>query len=191
MKVGLYFGTFNPVHSGHMIIAQYMAEFTDLEQVWLVVSPQNPLKPAGSLLNDFQRLEMVRIAIGDYKKLKLSKTEFELPRPSYTIHTLDYLREKHPEHQFALIMGADNIETLDKWKNYEQILAGYEIYVYPRPNCTANKFAGNPNIKLTEAPMMEISSTFIRNAIKQKKDVRYMMPQDVFNYLDEMGFYKK
>ena len=138
-----------------MIIAQYMAEFTDLEQVWLVVSPQNPLKPAGSLLNDFQRLEMVRIAIGDYRKLKLSKIEFNLPRPSYTITTLIHLKEKHPEHQFVLIMGSDNLEILNQWKNYEQILADYQIYIYPRKNIEGGQFKNHPNVKFTEAPVLE------------------------------------
>lgn len=191
MKIGLYFGTFNPVHNGHMIIAQYMSEFTDLEQVWLVVSPQNPLKPAGSLLNDFQRLHMVQLAIGEYRKIKLSKIEFSLPRPSYTINTLVHLREQHPDHTFALIMGSDNLQTLTKWKNYEQILSGYEIYVYPRPEFEGGDLKTHPNIKFTNAPLMQLSATFIRKAIKEKKDVRYMMPEAVFNYIDEMNFYKK
>lgn len=191
MKTGLFFGSFNPVHNGHMIIAQYMAEFTDLQQVWMVVTPHNPLKPAGSLLNDYQRLRLVELAIGSYRKIKLSKIEFGLPKPSYTVNTLEYLREKFPQHTFALIMGSDNLQTLPKWKNYEQILSGYEIYVYPRPGSDGGEFKNHPNVKLTEAPHMDISSTFIRNSIKVKKDVRYMMPEKVFDYIDEMNFYEK
>lgn len=191
MKTGLFFGSFNPVHNGHMIIAQYMAEFTDLQQVWMVVTPHNPLKPAGSLLNDYQRLRLVELAIGSYRKIKLSKIEFGLPKPSYTVNTLEYLREKFPQHTFALIMGSDNLQTLPKWKNYEQILSGYEIYVYPRPGSDGGEFKNHPNVKLTEAPQMDISSTFIRNSIKVKKDVRYMMPEKVFDYIDEMNFYEK
>lgn len=191
MKIGLFFGSFNPVHNGHMVIAQYMAEFTNLDQVWMVVSPHNPLKPAGSLLNDYQRLHMVELAIGSYRKIKLSKIEFGLPKPSYTIHTLEHLREKFPQHTFALIMGSDNLETLHKWKNYERIISGYEIYVYPRPGNDGGELKSHPNVKLTEAPHMDISSTFIRNAIRTKKDVRYMMPEKVFDYIDEMHFYEK
>jgi len=191
LKTGLFFGSFNPVHNGHMVIAQYMAEFTDLEQVWMVVTPHNPLKPAGSLLNDYQRLHLVELAIGNYRKIKLSKIEFGLPKPSYTINTLEHLREKFPQHTFALIMGSDNLQTLNKWKNYEQILSGYEIYVYPRPGSDGGEFKNHPNVKITEAPHMNISSTFIRNAIKGKKDVRYMMPEKVFDYIDEMNFYEK
>lgn len=168
-----------------------MAEFTDLQQVWMVVTPHNPLKPAGSLLNDYQRLHLVELAIGSYRKIKLSKIEFGLPKPSYTINTLEHLREKFPQHAFALIMGSDNLQTLNKWKNYEQILSGYEIYVYPRPGFDGGEFKNHPNIKLTEAPHMDISSTFIRNSIKAKKDVRYMMPEKVFDYIDEMNFYEK
>ena len=191
MKTGLFFGSFNPVHNGHMVIAQYMAEFTDLQQVWMVVTPHNPLKPIGSLLNDYQRLQLVEIAIGFYRKIKVSKIEFSLPKPSYTINTLEHLREKFPKHTFALIMGSDNLETLHKWKNYEQILSGYEIYVYPRPGCDGGELKTHPNVKITEAPHIEISSTFIRNAIKNKKDVRFMMPEKVFEYIDEMNFYEK
>ncbi len=191
MKTGLFFGSFNPVHNGHMVIAQYMAEFTDLEQVWMVVTPHNPLKPAGSLLNDYQRLHLVELAIGNYRKIKLSKIEFGLPKPSYTINTLEHLREKFPQHTFALIMGSDNLQTLNKWKNYEQIISGYEIYVYPRPGNDGGELKSHPNVKMTEAPHMDISSTFIRNAIKAKKDVRYMMPEKVFDYIDEMHFYEK
>ncbi|MFM8916793.1 MAG: nicotinate (nicotinamide) nucleotide adenylyltransferase [Bacteroidota bacterium] len=192
MKTGLFFGSFNPVHVGHMVIAQYMAEFTDLEQVWLVVSPQNPLKPSASLLQDYHRFEMVRIAVGDYPKLKASKIEFGLPRPSYTVDTLAYLREEYPDRQFVPIMGTDNLENLHKWKNWESILQEHELYVYPRPNHNGGSLVSHPKVKLiTGTPLMEISASFIRTAISQKKDVRYMLPQEVYRYLDEMNFYRK
>ena len=191
MRIGLFFGSYNPVHSGHMVIASYMAEFSNLDQVWMVVSPQNPLKPAGSLLQDYQRLHLVELAIGDYRKLKVSKIEFDLPKPSYTVHTLAYLTEKFPQHNFALIMGADNLQTFDKWKDYELILEQHDIIVYPRPGSDGGKFKDHPRVQFTEAPQMEISSTFIRNAIRNKKDVRFMMPEKVWNYIEEMNFYKK
>lgn len=191
MKTGLFFGSFNPVHNGHMVIANYFAEFSDLDQVWFVVSPHNPLKPAGSLLNDFQRLQLVELAIGDYRKMKVSKIEFGLPKPSYTINTLAHLQEKFPQHEFVLIMGSDNLHTFHKWKNYEQILEYYSIYIYPRPGFDGGDFKNHPKVKFIEAPLMEITSTFIRNAIKSKKDVRFMMPEKVADYIDEMNFYRK
>lgn len=174
-----------------MVIANYMAEFAQLQQVWMVVSPQNPLKKAAALLSDTQRLAMVEIAIGDYKKLKASNIEFKLPKPSYTIVTLAHLSEKYPQHEFSLIMGADSLATLHKWKNYESILEHYNIYVYPRPQIEVTAFAKHNNVHWVDAPLMEISSSFIRNAIKNKHDVRFMLPQPVYVYLDEMGFYKK
>ena len=191
MKVGLFFGSFNPIHNGHLVIAQYMAEFTDLEQVWFVVSPLNPLKPAATLLNDHHRFQMVRIAIGDYRKFKASKVEFGLPKPSYTINTLTHLHEQHPDDTFALIMGSDNLETLNKWKNYEQILQYHQIYIYPRPGADGGMFKDHEQVVWVDAPLMQLSSTFIRNAIKEKKDVRFMMPESVFKYMDEMNFYRK
>lgn len=191
MKTGLFFGSFNPVHNGHMVIAQYMAEFSNLEQVWMVVSPQNPLKPSASLLQDYQRLHLVELAIADYRKIKVSKIEFELTKPSYTIHTLAYLREKFPQHQFALIMGADNLSSFKKWKDYELILEDHDIYVYPRPGDDGGELKNHPRVKWTEAPLMEISSTFIRNAIKNRKNVSFMLPEKVWNYIEEMNFYKK
>lgn len=191
MKIGLYFGSFNPIHNGHLVIAGYMAEFTDLDQVWLVVSPHNPLKPAGSLLQDYHRFTLVTLGIGDYRKIKPSKIEFSLPKPSYTINTLNHLTEQYPKDQFVLIMGSDNLETFKKWKNWEQILAYHEIYVYPRPKGNGGELKNHAKIKFIEAPLMEISSTFIRASIKAKKDVRFLLPESVFNYIEEMHFYKK
>jgi nicotinate-nucleotide adenylyltransferase len=191
MKIGLFFGSFNPIHNGHLVIAQYMAEFTDLDQVWMIVSPHNPLKPAGSLLQDHHRFEMVRIAVGDYRKLKASKVEFTLPKPSYTINTLAYLHEQHPDYQFVLIMGSDNLDTFKKWKNWEQIIEHQEIYIYPRPGSDGGDLKNHPKVKMVDAPLMQLSSTFIRKAIHDKKDIRYMLPESVYGYIDEMNFYKK
>jgi nicotinate-nucleotide adenylyltransferase len=190
MKIGLFFGSFNPVHCGHMIIASYLAEFTDLDKVWFVVSPHNPLKPKQSLLKDHHRLQMVRIAIDDYPKLKASDIEFGLPQPSYTIHTLAHLFDKHPEHQFVLLLGADNLETFKKWKNWEQILEQVELYVYPRNGSDGGKLLHHPKVKVINAPVMELSSTFIRESIAGGKDVRYMVPGAVWTYLREMHFYE-
>jgi nicotinate-nucleotide adenylyltransferase len=191
MKTGLFFGSFNPVHNGHMVIAGFMSEFTDLEQIWMIVSPHNPLKPAGTLLQDYHRFRLVELAIDGNRKIRASKIEFELPRPSYTIITLTHLTEKYPDHEFALIMGSDNLESLHKWKNYEAILEYYDIYIYERPGFNGGDLRNHPRVKFTKAPLMEISSSFIRQSIKDRKDVRYMMPQSVFNYIDEMHFYEK
>ena len=193
IKTGLFFGSFNPVHNGHMILANYMAEFTNLDEVWFVVSPLNPFKKKSTLLADYHRLELVHKAIGDdYKKIKVSNIEFNLPKPSYTINTLVYLKEKYPESDFSLIMGADNLRTLPKWKNADIIMADYEIYVYPRIE-TENidlKITNKLNIKIVDAPVIEISSSFIREAIASGKDIRYYLPERVFQYIDEMNFYR-
>lgn len=191
MKVGLFFGSFNPVHVGHMVLANYMLEYTDLERIWFVVSPHNPLKPKSTLLDEKQRFHLVNLAIGDNTKLKASNIEFKLPQPSYTINTLTYLKEKFPKNEFALIMGTDNLESFHKWKNYEEILKQYELYVYPRPDSDGGKLKTHPKVKFVKAPLMEISSTAIRQAIKDKKDMRYFLPEEAWNYLKEMHFYEK
>ncbi|MBK9639199.1 MAG: nicotinate-nucleotide adenylyltransferase [Bacteroidetes bacterium] len=191
MKIGLYFGSFNPIHSGHLVIAGYMAEFSDLKQVWMVVSPHNPLKPAGTLLQDYHRFHLVELGIGSNKKLKASKIEFELARPSYTVVTLAYLQDKYPKHEFSLIMGADNLENLHKWKNFELILEHHDIYIYPRTNHDGGDLKNHPRVKWIDAPQMELSSSFIRKSIKEGKDVSYMMPETVADYIDEMNFYRK
>jgi nicotinate-nucleotide adenylyltransferase len=191
MKIGLFFGSFNPIHIGHMALANYMLEFTDLENVWFVVSPHNPLKQKASLLDEKHRLQLVNCAIGDNTKLKASDIEFKLPQPSFTIHTLTYLKEKYPQHEFALIMGADNLQNFHKWKNYEEILKQVELYVYPRPDAEPGDFKNHQKVKLVDAPVIEISSTFIRQAIKDKKDVRYFVPESVWEYIQEMHFYEK
>lgn len=191
MKIGLFFGSFNPVHVGHMVIASYMAEFTDLDQVWLVVSPHNPFKKKSSLLKDHHRLQLVQLAIGEASNIKASDIEFKLPQPSYTINTLTYLQEKYPKRHFALIMGSDNLSGFTKWKNYERILTSHEIYVYPRPEDDGGEMRNHPRVKWTEAPLMELSSTFLRQAIKDKKDVRHMIPLPAYQYIKEMHFYEK
>ncbi len=192
MKVGLYFGTFNPIHVGHLTIANHMAEYSDLDQVWFVVTPHSPFKKKNSLLDDHQRLEMVYRATKDYQKLKESNIEFGLPQPNYTVNTLAHLEEKYPEYEFALIMGEDNLKSFHKWKNFDIILARYSIYVYPRisEGKVETRFDDQPNIKRVKAPIMELSSTFIRKSIKEGKNVRPMLPEHVWQYLDEMNFYK-
>lgn len=191
MKVGLFFGSFNPIHVGHLVLANYMLSFTDLDKLWFVVSPHNPLKEKKTLLADHHRLEMVNRAIGDHPRLRASDIEFKLPQPSFTVNTLAWLSEKYPDYKFALIMGADNLNSLCKWKNYEVILEHYQIYVYPRPGFDGGDLRNHPSVVFTEAPVMEISSTFIREAVKNKKDVQYFMPAAAWKYLDEMNFYRR
>ncbi len=192
MKVGLFFGTFNPIHVGHLTIANHLVEYSSLDQVWFVVTPHSPFKKKSSLLDDHQRLEMVYLATKDYPKLLQSDIEFKLPQPNYTINTLVYLEEKHPKHEFALIMGEDNLKSFHKWKNFDVILDRYSIYVYPRisSNAIKHKFENHKKITHVDAPIMELSSTFIRQSIKEGKNVKPMLPEYVWNYLDEMCFYK-
>lgn len=192
MKIGLYFGSFNPIHVGHLVIANYIAEHSDLDQVWFVVTPHNPFKKKSSLLDNHQRLEMVYRATKDYNKLKPSDIEFKLPQPNYTINTLAHIQEKHPEHDFCLIMGEDNLKSFHKWKNYELILQNHDIYVYPRipKQQVETRFDNHKNIHFVDAPVMEISSTFIRKSIKVGKNIKPMLPEHVWQYLDEMNFYK-
>ncbi len=191
MKVGLYFGTFNPIHVGHLIIANHFAEHSDLEEVWCVVTPQNPFKTKQSVLDNHQRLEMVYLATKEYPKIKPSDIEFQLPQPNYTVHSLAYLEEKYPKHEFALIMGEDNLASLPKWKNAEVLLDRYPIYVYPRKieqSYAAVDLKGS--IIKIDAPIIEISSSFIRKSIKSAKNIRPLLPESVWVYLDEMNFYK-
>lgn len=191
MKIGLFFGSFNPIHTGHLIIANYLQQTTDLDKVWLVVSPQNPLKNKDTLLNEYDRLHLINLAIEDNPNLAVSNIEFSLPKPSYTIDTLTYLSEKHPQHQFCLIMGSDNIETLHKWKNYEQIMAKYPIYVYKRRGSDANPYSDNPNVTMLDFPFIDISATFIREGINKGISMQYFLPTKVWNYIKEMDLYKK
>ena len=189
MKIGLFFGSFNPVHHGHLIIANTMAHYTDLNQVWFVITPHNPHKKQESLLHEFDRFDMVEKAIGDNHKLRACDIEFHLPRPSYTIDTLTHISEKYPQHEFALIMGGDNLASLKKWKNYEQILTYYAIYVYPRPHVQASELDTHPKVQFVQAPMLDISATFIRNALQQNKSVKYLLPESVEEHIYRKKFY--
>lgn len=188
-KVGLFFGSFNPIHVGHLIIANYMAQYTDLEEVWFVISPQNPFKDKKSLGNMYDRLEMVHLAIEGAEKLRASDIEFSLPQPSYTIDTLSYMTERFPNKEFVLIMGEDNLIGLHKWKNAEVLLRDYRILVYPRPGYDAGKWRQHPSVTLTDTPHMELSSTFIRGAIKDKKDMKFLVPDRVLEFIDKKGLY--
>ncbi|MGM5469282.1 nicotinate (nicotinamide) nucleotide adenylyltransferase [Flavobacteriaceae bacterium LMO-SS05] len=192
MKIGLFFGTFNPIHVGHLTIANHIAEYSDLGQVWFVVTPQSPFKTKASILDNRQRFEMVYRATKDYLNLKPCDIEFNLSQPNFTIDTLTYLHEKYPDYEFALIMGEDNLKSFHKWKNYELILKDYHIYVYPRrtEKPIETKFDNHTHIHKVKAPLMELSSTFIRKSIKEGKNVRPMLPEGVWEYLDEMNFYK-
>jgi len=190
MNIGLYFGSFNPIHTGHLAIANYMVEWTEIDSLWFVVSPHNPLKKKSTLLADHHRLDMVHIGIEDDLRFQACDIELHLPKPSYTIDTLTYLSEKYPKHSFYLIMGSDNIESLYKWKNYEQILEHYNILVYPRPGFKGSKYLNLPNVNLVNAPLMEISSSFIRQSVVEKKSVKFFIPEKVMKYMYDMNFYK-
>ncbi len=189
-KTGLYFGTFNPIHIGHCVIAQHMLEFTDLDEIWFVVTPHNPHKKKSTLLDDYQRLHMVQLAVDDQYQMYVSNMEFDLPQPSYTATTLAHAVEKHPEKDFALIMGADNLQTFHKWRNYEWILEHHKIYVYPRIECDGGDLKNHPNVTITQAPIMQIASTDIRNAIKDGKNVSFMLPEKVWKFIDEGLYYR-
>lgn len=194
MKIGLYFGTFNPVHVGHLIIANHFAEYSDLDKIWMVITPHNPFKKKKTLLDNNHRYQLVLEAVEEYPKIEASTIEFNLPQPNYTSNTLAHLKEKYPQHEFSLIMGEDNLRTLHKWKNYEVILEHHEIYVYPRiadgEDQTQHELLNNDRIHIIEAPVVEISSTAIRKAIKDGKNCRPLLPQPVWTYIDQMNFYK-
>jgi nicotinate-nucleotide adenylyltransferase len=189
-KIGLFFGSFNPIHMGHLIIANVMAQNTDLDKVWLVVSPQNPFKPSKGLLHEFDRYDLVKAAIADNFKLEVSDVEFHLPKPSYTIHTLAYLTEKYPNKEFKVIIGEDNLENFTKWKNHEQILDQYGLYVYPRPHVTNSDLKRHPQVTIVEAPMIDISATYIRTCVKNNKSIRYLVPETVENMIRMKNFYR-
>ena len=192
-KVGLFFGTFNPIHIGHMVIANHMVEFSEIDEVWFVITPMSPFKTKKTLLDNHHRYQMVYEATKDYVKLKPSKIEFDLPQPNYTINTLVHLGEKYEKgHEFALIMGEDNLKSFHKWKNYEAILENHSIYVYPRISSgkVEHQFKDNPKIHYIDAPMMEVSSTFIRENHKKGKNIKPLLPESVWKYMDEMNFYK-
>lgn len=192
MKIGLYFGSFNPIHTGHCIIANFIATNTDLQQVWFVVSPQNPFKPAAALLNEYDRLHLVKMAIDNMPNLRASDIEFHLPRPSYTIDTLTYLEEKFPQHSFSVILGSDGLQNFSKWKNAERLAEKYSFYVYPRPGFPVGPPSTNtmPHLIIVDAPMLDISATFIRNMIRNGKDIRFLVPDAVREEIEKNLYYK-
>ena len=191
-KIGLYFGTFNPIHIGHLIIANHFAEYADVDEVWFIVTPKSPFKVKKTLLDNHHRFEMVYRATESYPKLKPSRIEFDLPQPNYTVNTLVHLEEKYPDKEFMLIMGEDNLNSLHKWKNYEVLLENYDIFVYPRlsDKVINPELKNHEKIHKIEAPIMEISSSFIRKAVKAEKNIRPLLPPEVWQYLDEMNFYR-
>lgn len=189
MRIGLYFGSFNPVHTGHLIIANHIRQQTELNQVWFVVSPQNPLKPSAGLLNEYHRLALIQLAIDDEPGLKASDIEFKLPRPSYTADTLAYLQEKYPQHQFSIIMGSDSFQNLSKWKNPEYILKHHIVYVYRRPGFEIKQLPPNANIKIMDAPLLEISATHIRQSIQAGKSIRFLVPDKVKEEIEKNNYY--
>jgi len=190
-KIGLFFGSFNPIHNGHLMLTNYLAEYGGLDEIWFVVSPQNPFKDKKSLLADRHRLYMVEMAIKGDERFQVCDIEFYMPQPSYTIDTLTRLQERHPNTDFYLICGMDNIESFKKWKNYEAILQYHHLMVYPRKGYSSNELVNHPSVMVVEAPEIEVSSTFIRNAISEGKDVRYFVPKDVYKYIVDMHFYEK
>ncbi|OAD45448.1 nicotinate (nicotinamide) nucleotide adenylyltransferase [Polaribacter atrinae] len=192
-KIGLYFGTFNPMHIGHLIIANHMVENSDLDEIWMVVTPHNPFKKKSSLLDNHERFEMIYRATANYQKINPSDIEFNLPQPNYTIHTLAHISEVHPNKEFCLIMGEDNLKSLHKWKNYETILEHHHIYVYPRiaDGVMDDQFKNHPKIHKVDAPIVQISSTMIRKGIKDRKNIQPLLPKEVWDYIDEMNFYNK
>ncbi|MCK9255926.1 MAG: nicotinate (nicotinamide) nucleotide adenylyltransferase [Bacteroidales bacterium] len=191
IEILLFFGTFNPIHNGHLALASYFTEFCGIREVWFVITPQNPFKQNQILLGNRERQHLVNLGIGDYPKFRASDIEFNLPKPNYTVNTLAYIGEKFPDKKFSLLIGGDNLETFHKWKNYKIILENHKLYVYKRPGAiipNLNDF-GNADIEIVDAPMMEISSSFIRKAIKEYRDVRYFMPEKVYKYIKDMRYY--
>ena len=190
MKIGLFFGSFNPIHVGHLMIANYIANHTALDEVWLVVSPHNPLKDKNDLINSYDRLEMAKLATENAKNIRVSGVELKLLQPSYTIDTLTHLHEKYPEHEFALLMGSDNLGSLKKWKNYELLLRDYAIYVYPRPGFLENEFSKHPSVTITDTPLMELSATFIRKSIQAGKSIQFFIPDSVIEFIESKSLYR-
>lgn len=189
MKIGLYFGSFNPIHTGHLIIASHVINQTDLQQVWLIVSPQNPFKQEGGLLNEYHRLHLAQLAIEDDGRFRVSDIEFKMPRPSYTIDTMVYLQEKYPQHEFTIIMGSDSFQNLPKWKNAELLIRNYAFIVYNRPGSKVTDKHG-ATISILDAPLLTISATHIRNSIQEGKSIRYLVPEKVRVYIEENNYYK-
>lgn len=190
IKTGILSGSFNPIHTGHLILAQYMTQYEDLDEIWFVVSPHNPLKDQNDLTDENLRLEMTRLAVEGFPAFKCCDIEYTLPTPSYTVHTLNELKKKHPEREFTLIIGADNWLIFDKWKDYKEILSSTPILIYPRTGYPIKEKISYPDIKLTSAPCIEISSTFIRNAIRENKNMNFFLPENVYKYILCNNLYK-
>lgn len=188
-KVGIYSGSFNPIHHGHVMLANYLVEFSDLDELWFVVSPQNPLKEKAELLDDAKRLKMVQLAVGDDPRFHVSDIEMHLSRPSYTINTLSALSKQHPDCQFVFICGMDSLQNLNRWYQYQSILDNYELLVFPREGYDGGQLIDHPSVTVLKTPILEISSTFIRQCVKEGRDVRHFMPEKAFQYLQENGFY--
>ena len=188
MNIGLFFGSFNPIHIGHLIVANIMADYMD--RVWFVVSPQNPFKKNKSLLHEFDRFDMVEKAIQDNHRLQITDVEFSMPKPNYTIDTLTYLTEKHPEHKFKLIIGSDNLAQFPKWKNYKKILDNHGLLVYPRPNAQESELFSHSGVEVIDAPLLDISASYIRNAVRKKRSIRYLVPEVVEAFIERKGFYQ-
>ena len=189
-KVGIYSGSFNPIHHGHVMLASYLVEFSDLDELWFVVSPQNPLKKKEDLLDDDERLKMVQLAIGDDPRIRVSDIEMHLPTPSYTINTLTALSEQHPDSEFVFICGMDSLQSLKNWREYQKILDNYELLVFPREGYDGGELVSYPSVTVLKTPILEISSTFIRQCVKEGRDVRHFVPEKAFAYMKEQGFYK-
>ncbi len=190
MKIGLFFGSFNPIHIGHLIIANTMAERGDIDQVWFVVSPQNPFKKRSNLLHEFDRLHMVRLAIADNPKLNATDVEFNMPKPSYTIDTLAYISEKFPQHKFRVIIGQDNLKSFHKWKNHEALIENHGFLVYPRPGSFETDWDDHPNIQMINAPQVDISATFIRKSIESNLSIKYLVADEVLDYIQAKKLYE-
>lgn len=190
MKIGLYFGSFNPIHAGHLIIANHFINFTDIDEVWIVVSPQNPFKKRDNLADGYDRLHLVELAIGDHSAVRPCNIEFELPVPSFTIDTLMYLQERYTDHVFSIIMGSDNVESFHKWKNFEMLLEHYSIYIYQRPGFKTDLYRNYDNVHYLDAPLLDISSSFIRKLIKEGKSIRYLVAEKVYEYLKDSNMYR-
>lgn len=189
MKIGLYFGSFNPVHIGHLIIASHVANETDLDQVWFVVSPLNPFKKSYTLLNEYHRLHLINLAIDGENNLRASNVEFNLPKPSYTVDTLAYLKEKHPNYQYSIIMGSDGFKNIHKWKNFEVILNNHPLYIYKRLGFDISETYG-ATVNLLDAPLLDISSTHIRKLIAERKSIRYLVSDVVKEEIETGGYYR-
>lgn len=189
MKIGLYFGSFNPIHTGHLIVASYVANHTEMQQVWFVVSPQNPLKPSSVLLNEYHRLHLVHLAVEEDLRLKASDVEFKLPCPSYTIDTLTYLQEKYPQHEFSIVMGSDSFQNLPRWKNFEQLVKNYSFIIYKRPGFEVTE-TWNAKLVVLNAPLLQLSATEIRDNIRNNKTIRYLVPEKVREEIERNSYYK-